>query len=405
MLKRLKNIGPGALVTAAFIGPGTITACTLAGANFGYTLLWALVFATLTTIILQEMSARLGVITQKGLGEVLVDALQHSLWKWPIFLLIAIALFGGNSAYEAGNLTGAALGIATIFNNDNSFYQLAIIIISMLAAFVLIRGSYQQIERILMILVALMAISFIATFFVVQPNLVQMFYGAFTPTIDQSNLLTVMALIGTTVVPYNLFLHASAAKSHWKNKNELSYARTDTVISIGLGGIIAILVASTAAASTFSHGLTINSATDMVSQLEPLFGSFAKYLLGIGLFSAGFSSVIAAPLAASYAISEIMQFKNGVNSIQFKLISLSILISGVLFSMADIKPIKIILLAQFTNGLLLPIIASFLLYAMNHKKLLGSYANNITFNILGIGVVILTTILGLKTIASTLGLV
>ena len=104
MFAKLKKIGPGVVVTAAFIGPGTITACTLAGAKFGYSLLWALGFATIATIILQEMSARLGIITQKGLGEVLWDALQHSIFKWPLFILIMVALYIGNAAYEGGNL-------------------------------------------------------------------------------------------------------------------------------------------------------------------------------------------------------------------------------------------------------------------------------------------------------------
>ena len=104
MFKRIKNVGPGALVAAAFIGPGTVTACTLAGANYGYVLLWALLFATMATIILQEMSARLGLVTQQGLADNLRTLLQNSVFKWPLFVLIIVALYAGNAAYEAGNL-------------------------------------------------------------------------------------------------------------------------------------------------------------------------------------------------------------------------------------------------------------------------------------------------------------
>jgi len=405
MFARLKNIGPGILVTAAFIGPGTITACTLAGANFGYTLLWALVFATITTIILQEMSARLGTITQKGLGDVLLDALQNSMWKWPIFILIIIALYGGNAAYEAGNLAGAALGIEAITEPNAWVFKGSVLALTLFGAIILMRGSYKQIERILMALVMFMGISFIITFFVVQPKLSEMFIGAFTPSVPTDALFTVIALIGTTVVPYNLFLHASAAKSHWSKPEELPSARADTIISIGLGGLIAILVTSTAAASIFAHGLSVNNASDMAIQFEPLFGSFAKYLLGIGLFAAGLSSVITAPLATSYAISEILKFKGGVNSKAFKMISFSILIIGATLAMMDIKPIQIIILAQFANGLLLPIIAGFLLYAMNHKKLLGKYSNGIISNILGGSVVLLTAILGFRLIVKASGLI
>ena len=403
LINKIKNMGPGILVTAAFIGPGTITACTLAGASFGYTLLWALVFATIATIILQDMSARLGIVTQKGLGEVLLDALKTSIWKWPLIILIIIALYIGNAAYEAGNLAGAALGIEAITGSNQDIFRFSIGLLSILGAIILLKGSYKHIERILIMLVMLMAFSFILTFFVVQPNLLSIFKGMITPSVPEGSLLTVIAIIGTTVVPYNLFLHASAAKSQWTNITELPTARTDTIISIGLGGLIAILVVSTAAASMFAHGIAVNNASDMAQQFEPLFGPFSKYLLGIGMFAAGLSSVITAPLATSYAISEVLNIEGGANSKAFKLISLSIILVGAGLAMTGIKPIEIIVLAQFANGLLLPVIASFLLYAMNHKKLLGKYSNTLTANILGGAVVIFTTLLGARMIARSLG--
>ncbi len=401
---QLKKLGPGVLVTAAFIGPGTITACTLAGANFGYTLLWALVFATIAAIVLQDMSARLGIITKKGLGEVLLDALHHSVLKWPLILLIILALYGGNAAYEAGNLAGAALGIEAIFTFNDVSFNLSIVTLSLIGALILVKGSFKQIERVLIGLVLLMAACFIVTFIVVQPELSSVFKGISSPTIPEGSLLTVIALIGTTVVPYNLFLHASAAKTHWQHVDDVRTARTDTVLSIGLGGLIAILVVSTAAASMFTHSITVNNAADMAHQFEPLFGSFSKYLLGIGLFAAGLSSVITAPLATSYAVSEILQFKGGSQSKAFKGVSLSIVLIGACFALTGIKPIKIILLAQFANGLLLPVVASFLLYAMNHKKSLQGHVNSPLANLLGIGVVLLTSFLGLKMILGSFGI-
>jgi len=404
LLKKLKNMGPGILVTAAFIGPGTITACTLAGANFGYTLLWALLFATIATIILQDMAGRLGVVTQKGLGEVLLDALHTSIWKWPLVILIIIALYLGNSAYEAGNLAGAALGIEAVTNADGNAFKISVLVLSLFGAGILLKGSYKQIERILIVLVSLMAISFVLTFFVVQPQLLSMLTGMFKPSIPDGGLMTVIGLIGTTVVPYNLFLHASATKAHWNSVDDINKARTDTIISIGLGGLIAMLIVSTAAASMFAHSISISNASDMAQQFEPLFGSFSKYLLGIGMFAAGLSSVITAPLATSYAISEVLKFDGGVNSKAFKFVGLSVIFVGAVIAMANIKPIEIILLAQLANGLLLPIIASFLLYAMNHKKLLGKYSNTVFSNVLGTVVVILTAMLGLRMILRAVGM-
>lgn len=404
MLQKLQNMGPGILVTAAFIGPGTITACTLAGANFGYALLWALAFATITTIILQEMAVRLGTVTQQGLGETLLIMLQSSVWKWPLIGLIILALFGGNSAYEAGNLAGAAIGLQAIFGDNDLMYQIAIIGLSILGATILLRGNFKQIEGVLIFLVGLMGLSFIISFFVVQPELGKMFEGLLVPIIPEGSLLTVIALIGTTVVPYNLFLHASAAKNQWSNPDQLPEARADTFISIGLGGLIAILVVSTSAASMFAHALTVNSAADMATQFEPLFGSFAKYLLGIGMFAAGLSSVITAPLATGYAISEVLNLQGGMKSLPFKIVCLSIIVIGAVLALTGIKPVNLILLAQFANGLLLPIIAGFLLYAMNNKQLLNSYANKKMHNILGLIVLLITAGLGARMILKALGI-
>jgi len=403
MLKRIKNIGPGALIAAAFIGPGTVTACTLAGANYGYTLLWALLFATVATIILQEMSARLGLVTQQGLGETLRIMLNQSVWKWPLFSLIMVALYLGNAAYEAGNLSGAALGIQALTDERRSLYRISVIVISLLAGILLWRGSYKQIERMLLVLVAIMALAFIATFISVGPDLTALFKGLTTPNIPDGSLLTVIALIGTTVVPYNLFLHASAVKAKWSSINDLKHARADTATAIGLGGLITILIASTAAASIFGSGLNISGAGDMATQLEPLFGSLSKTMLGMGFFAAGLSSSITAPLATAYAVTEILGIKGGTSSRVFKLIALSVIFSGASFALTGIKPINIILTAQFANGLLLPIIAMFLLVVMNQKKQLGQYVNKWLGNTLGAIVVIVTAGLGIRLIMSATG--
>jgi len=141
MLKRLKDAGPGVLVAAAFIGPGTVTACTLAGANFGYALLWALLFATLATILLQEMSARLGTISQQGLGEALVHELQNSAFKWPLIGLLLVALYGGNAAYEAGNLAGGALGVEAIFGDNEILSKSAVIVLTLFSIFICITNG------------------------------------------------------------------------------------------------------------------------------------------------------------------------------------------------------------------------------------------------------------------------
>lgn len=403
-MQRLKEFGPGALVAAAFIGPGTVTTATLAGANFGYALLWALVFATLATIILQEMAARFGTITQIGLGQALRDRLTTSLWRWPVFALIMVAIYFGNAAYQAGNLSGAALGVEAIIGVGKHGFRIAVLCISLLAGIVLWRGSYKLIEKTLIALVLFMGLAFVATFFVVRPDLSGMMRGLLVPGIPEGSLLTIIALIGTTVVPYNLFLHASAAKSKWKGKEKLSAARTDTIAAIGLGGLITILIVSTAAASMFARGLSVSSASDMALQFEPLFGASSRYLMGLGFFAAGLSSSITAPLATAYAISEIMGMEGGATAPRFHAISLSVLVFGTIVALTGIKPITIILSAQFANGLLLPLIAAFLLFAMNQRDLLGEHANGWKANLAGSVVLLIALGLGIRMIARSLGM-
>lgn len=403
MLKRIKNVGPGALVAAAFIGPGTVTACTLAGANYGYVLLWALMFATLATIVLQEMSARLGLVTQQGLAQNLRDLLQHSWWRWPLLLLIIVALYAGNAAYEAGNLAGASLGLNAIVQSHDSLFQNTVLLISGLAAVLLWFGSYPYIEKILLSLVVLMALAFITTFVLVKPDLWALFQGLFSPQIPAGSLLTVIALIGTTIVPYNLFLHASAVKAKWHSVHDLKAARTDTAVSIGLGGLITILIAATAAASMFSHQLPVSGLADMALQLEPVFGAFSATMLGLGLFAAGLSSALTAPLATAYAMTEILALNAKPGTLVFRLMALSVILVGATLALTGIKPLTIIVAAQFANGLLLPVIALFLLYAMNQKSLLGQYTNSWLINLSGLAVVLITAGLGLRMILKAVG--
>ncbi len=397
-LRFFRDVGPGALVAAAFIGPGTVTVCTLAGANFGYTLLWALLFATAATIVFQEMSGRLGTIAQKGLGEALRDSLTGSVWRWPLFGLIVVALCGGNAAYQAGNLSGAALGVEALANSSPSLFRGSVLSIAVISALILWRGSYRQLERLLLTLVLFMGVAFIGTFIVSKPDLQAIIGGLFKPTFPEGSSVTVVALIGTTVVPYNLFLHASAAKSRWRGAADLAATRTDSVVSIGLGGIIAMLIVSTAAASMFARGLTANSAADMAVQFEPLFGSFSKYLLGAGFLAAGLSSSLTAPLATAYAVTEIVHPDPAKKKLMFRAVSLSVLVVGTLFAISGIQPITIILTAQFANGLLLPIVAAFLIYTMNNRALLGDYTNGVLANTLGAVVFVISVGLGVRLI-------
>jgi len=266
--------GPATLVTAAFIGPGTVVTASLAGANYGYALLWALVFSVFATMVLQEMAARLGIVTGKGLGENLRELVQQPLLRWPLLLLVIAAIVIGNSAYQGGNISGAALGADALFANSHwlsawrelTDINLWALLVGAVAASVLWFGQYKLIERCLIALVLLMSMAFIGTMLLTRPDIAALFKGAFWPVIPTGAVLTVVALIGTTVVPYSLFLHAASAAQRWPKQQvdtdlALSAARQDIAVAIPLGGLISIAIVSTAAAAFFGSTQPLENVT------------------------------------------------------------------------------------------------------------------------------------------------
>ena len=407
MKKIFKNIGPGPLVAAAFIGPGTVTVCTLAGVNFGYTLLWAMLLSVIATIVLQEMAARLGVVSQKGLSEIIREEIKNPVLKGSAVVLIISAIVIGNAAYEAGNIAGGALGMETIFGNSsfnigNVNLKTMPIIIGVIAFVFLYIGNYKVLERFLVSLVILMSLAFLLTAIITKPNFSDIINGLFVPKVSDKSVLTIVGLIGTTVVPYNLFLHASLAKTKWKHKTDLSFARKDTMIAVVLGGIVSMCIIISASSIS---GQEVSNASDLAKGLEPLFGVNAKYFLSLGLFAAGITSAITAPLAAAFVASGCLGWDANLKSAKFRAVWLFILGLGVLFSTIGFKSIEIIKFAQVANGLLLPVIACFLLWIMNKSTVLGNYKNSVFQNVLGLIIVLVAIFLGLKGVLSVFNLI
>ena len=236
---QLKNIGPGPLVAAAFVGPGTITLCTIAGIKFGMALLWTLLIAVIVSIILQSMAVKIGLIGRKSIIGALKDEIESVGLKYSIIFLIFSAIIIGNTAYEAGNITGAVLGMETLFGplnlNLRSFsINIYAIISGFFAAILLSIGKYKIIERILIVMVILMSISFFFTALVTGPSFLNIVLGLFSFEVPEGSLLTIIGLVGTTIVPYNLFLHAELVKEKWASPNDLNFAIKDMVIALGL---------------------------------------------------------------------------------------------------------------------------------------------------------------------------
>jgi manganese transport protein len=388
------GFGPGLLVTAAFVGPGTIATASAAGAGFGYALAWALLFSVAATMALQEMSVRQAIITGNGLAATLRGALGGR-WLGRLAIVLVIAAVGlGNAAYESGNIAGAALAIESVSQIGAGRWAL---LIGGAAAVLLFLPAYRQLERVLVALVLLMSIVFVVSALLLAPDWSALLRGLLRPDMPAGSLTTVLALIGTTVVPYNLFLQANAARDHWADVADrgaaLSAARMDTLLSVGLGGLITLAIVSTAAVSFFAQGLAF-SPDKLSGQLEPVLGPAGRYVFALGLFAAGLTSAVTAPLAAAYAVCGALGLQDTLHGRAFRAVALTVVITGTVFAAAGTRPLSLIVFAQAANGLLLPLIAAILLWLMNQREYLGDAANGWKSNVLGSLVLLVTLGLG-----------
>lgn len=393
MFSKFKG-GPAFIVTAAFIGPGTITLCVLAGVQHGFSLLWAMVVSILITIIIQNTTARISFTTRKGLAESLLSQAKHPLVKFFLGLLLISAIFIGNSAYEAGNISGALIGFQALmpsldFHFGTKLNFLPIVVGALIGTLILV-GSPKHLKNVLIGIVLVMSISFFITAILTQPSITAVFRGIFVPSFNAKDTLIIVGLLGTTVVPYNLFLHAALVKNAHLSLDAL---RVDTFIAVGLGGMISIAIIICAAAL---QGQSIETAADLGQSLAPLYGSFAPILMSIGLFAAGVTSALTAPMAAAFVVCECFGWRS--DSVGYKSVALLVLSAGILFASLGIKPIEIIRFAQITNGILLPIVGFFILLLVNNAKLMRGNTVGIGTNILLFCIEFFFLFLGVKSL-------
>lgn len=400
----LRNIGPGPLVAAAFIGPGTVTVCTLAGANFGFSLLWAMALSITATVILQEISGRIGIVTGKDLSTLIRGQKGKPLVRLAAMTLVLVAIVLGNAAYESGNISGANLGLGFYWNAPSiqvgSFQiQLGNFVLGALAFLLLWSGNYRVLERVLVALVILMSFAFVGTALMTQPDWTQLLQG-FVPSWREKEIPTLVALIGTTVVPYNLFLYASLVQKQWKSESELPLMRRDIALSVILGGLVSMAILIVGAANTSEE---ISSAMDVSKGLESVFGRFAGYLMGFGLLAAGMTSAMTAPLAAALVVCGMMGWDTEIRSNAMRW-SMGLIVGlGLVFSSLGIKPVQLITLAQLANGVLLPLISAWIIWIAAQSSVLGKHKNSPLATAVAILIWLITLVLGIKSVGTVLG--
>ena len=363
------------LISAAFIGPGTVTIALAAGSGYQFSLLWALVFSVIGCFILQEGAGRVTISSGKPLGKAIAEVFANQ----PLVpLLIALAVVTGCVAYEAGNLIGANAGLKLLHAPGYVFYLSLII-----AAMLLIAGQIKILTILLSILVAVMGVVFLVVAFQIPWSGTQIVAGLM-PSVPDTGMLLVSGLVGTTIVPYNLFLGSGIGQVAGQN---LKLMHIGLVLAVFGGGLItmAILVVGSLLSGTWDF-YTVKML------LNETVGSFAAWMFSVGLFAAGLTSAITAPLAAQFTLQSLFPRRSGLT----RFTGVLVLLVGFLFQVFALEPIPLIIAAQAFNGILLPFSAVSVLLILNDKKVLpAKNLNNLPANFLGLLVTGITIYLGL----------
>ena len=390
-MKRVLAVLYWSVLAAAFIGPGTVTTAASAGARFGFALLWALLFSTVACAVLQEAAARLTVVAGFDLGGVMRAETTAGLVGRLPGIAAATAVVLGCAAYEAGNILG---GVAGLRLGAPAISQPAgTLLCGVFVALLLAWGRPRFLAQLLSLAVAVMGVAFLVTAWSLGPDLPALLGGLFLPRTPSDSGFLILGLLGTTVVPYNLFLGSSLAAGEG-----LSDMRFGIAVAVGLGGLISmgVLVVGTAV-----HGPLEFPA--LAAVLSERLGPWAANLFAAGLFAAGFSSAITAPLAAALTVraaaGDAADPRWGTRSWRYRAVWGCVVLTGVGFGVSGVHPIPVILLAQAANGLLLPLVAVFLLGVVNDRRLMGAAVNGpISNTAMGLTVAI-TFLLGLLQLA------
>jgi len=393
MRQRLLDILFWSILSAAFIGPGTVTTAASAGAEFGYTLVWALTFSVVACIVLQEASARLAMATGRTLGASLRHHVGDHLVGRAVTGVVVGAIVLGCAAYEAGNILGAVEGARLVFGGSTAGYTL---LSGVGAGLLLWFGTTRTVGHVLGIVVAGMGGCFLTAAILLDPPVGAVLRGGLLPRLPEGSSLLILALIGTTVVPYNLFLGSGVPEGQTIREMRISLP-----IAVVLGGIVSlsVLIVGAAMVEAFTFAA-------LAEQLTRELGGWAVYLLGGGLYAAGFTSAITASLAAAITARGLGRDGDPAwqeNGTKFRAVWGSVLVIGVGFGVAQVQPVPAIILAQALNGVILPVVALYLLLMANSAAELGrERINGTAYNVLMGVVVFVTIVLGVSNLLEVL---
>ncbi len=385
--------GTSSLVVAAFVGPGTVLTCATAGMAYGYALGWVLLFATAAVFVLQAFTAGTGIWARVGVGEAMRRQWTSPALRTVSVGLVVTGLWVGCAAFQMGNLVGAASGIASMAPG----MERRLLVVVLAAAAGLVLGlELRVVGRLLAALVALMGTLFLVAMLAVPVDWGRALRGLAVPSVPSGSWLTALALVGTTVVTYNLFLHATAARLYWADEPDPRRAWRGELLGmavfIPLGGLISFAILATGAALGGGQPAGVGQVAAL---LEPVAGRFARVVFGLGLTVAGFTSALTAPLAAAAGIRELFGWEGGERSARARLVWGSVLLVGAGLALAGWSPVPAIVAAQAANGVLLPVIAAFVLILSIRQRVVPLPR---WFQALGGLIVLVCALLGARTL-------
>ena len=399
LLAYLAILGPGMITANAGNDAGGIATFASVGADHGYRLLWILIPITISLGLVQEMCARMGAVTGKGLADLIRERFGV---RWTAIVMLALLIANG------GVTVSEFVGIAAATELFGIPRFLSVPFAAVSIWWLVVKGSYQRVERVFL-LMTLVFLGYIASAFLAQPDWASVGLGLVRPefSFEGAYLFTIVAVVGTTISPYmQVYIQSSVVE---KGVTPENYSRTR--IDVWVGTIFAILIVFfiviSTAATLHREGIQIHGAADAARALSPLAGSYAELLFAIGLLGASMLAAGVLPLATAYSVSEALGFEKGVSRsfreapIFLGIFTFLVAVGAAIAVLPNLPLIKVLLVTQVINGLLLPVILFAVLRLVNDKELMGAHINGPLYNIAAWLTTIVVTLLSLLLILVT----
>ncbi|MCE5194532.1 MAG: divalent metal cation transporter [Nitrospiraceae bacterium] len=394
----LAVMGPGIITANIDNDASGITTYSVAGARFGYALLWTLVPTTVALVVIQEMVARMGVVTGKGLS----DLIREKFGVRAAFFMM-LGLLIANFGNTVANLAGWAASMETLGISKYIMVPIGAGLIWMLV----IKGSYWFVERILLF-ACLLYFGYVVSGLMAKPEWLPVLKSTFVPEIQYSSeyIMLSIAIIGTTITPWMQFYLQSSIAEKGIKKEQYKASRLDVIIGCSITDIVSFFIIVTCATVLFPHGIRINEASEAALALKPFAGDYAYILFAVSLANAALLGAIIVPLATAYYICEAMGWEAGVNKTfeeapQFMWIyTLTIALASIIILIPGAPLVFLMVLSAVINGLLLPFVLVYALMLVNDKKLMGEYINPKSYNYICLATIIVIICLTIFFIAS-----